>query len=868
MIHDKQHTLTPTKRAVLVIALLLGASSLLAFFYADVRALAGTLINRTLATNPDLEDGLVGHWTFDGQDMDNGVEDRSGNGNTGVINGQTSTTTAPGTIGQALEFDGSDDYVDVGSDTALNLTSDLTIAAWVKPTDNGASDYGIVARGGGNWTYVFALNDSSGSWRPGLYTDGPWNYGSSVYGYDQWRHVVVTITSGGSLTFYVDGVADGTATETGVSNPSSSTLIGDWEGGSSSNFNGQIDDVRIYNRALSADEIERLYELGATTKVNTTISTNPDLENGLVGHWTFDGNDLSRSTVSDRSGNGNNGNELNDIDLAYATGNLTFIADQWGGSANDGEFDITCTGGDASCEFRTTAGEVPSMDISNGVACSDGATYSGYLMYSEESVHTRFSASPPHADNSDNFICVRYNSGWEYDNNTSLVSFTPVDSDILVAEINTSADTVSALTHAPTLASGRLGQALDFDGSDDHVNVGDAQIIGADTSFSISTWIKGDRWDEKLQNAIYVEQNDAGDDVRNYLEIDGTQEIAGTGKVIFDQFPPSGGSLASDTVLATGRWYHVVYTQNSSDRSMYIDGALDSSDSSAETYTGTTPDDVLIGGVTAFADDRYFDGQLDDFRIYDRTLSVSEVERLYQIGATTHINTTINTNPDLENGLVGYWTFDGKDMDWDATDEALDRSGNGNAGNVTNFDQEGVRVGKIGQALEFDGSGDYINIGDQSSLELGGVITVSAWMRNDDGDTSEREIASKGGNTGSWEFAFIKWDDDDILFTITQCDGNSYLTGITSAQGLNDGEWHHVVGTGDGSRLDIYVDGVLRASDTTTAGSACTGGTDPFRIGFATFGNREDYLGQLDDVRIYNRALSADEIKRLYELGK
>ena len=74
--------------------------------------------------------------------------------------------------------------------------------------------------------------------------------------------------------------------------------------------------------------------------------------------------------------------------------------------------------------------------LNNGVACQDGATGTGYILYSEESAHTRLAV---HADNADNFICVIYDSDsneWSYDTNGAHVVFNPVDTDLLVAAVD------------------------------------------------------------------------------------------------------------------------------------------------------------------------------------------------------------------------------------------------------------------------------------------------------------------------------------------------------------------------------------------------------------------------------------------------
>ena len=78
-------------------------------------ALGGTAINVTINTGSDLEDGLVGHWTFDGKDMIDVVADISGQGTDGYIIGQTSTTTAIGIMGQTLDCDGVNDYIELGA---------------------------------------------------------------------------------------------------------------------------------------------------------------------------------------------------------------------------------------------------------------------------------------------------------------------------------------------------------------------------------------------------------------------------------------------------------------------------------------------------------------------------------------------------------------------------------------------------------------------------------------------------------------------------------------------------------------------------------------------------------------------------------
>lgn len=145
------------------------------------------------------------------------------------------------------------------------------------------------------------------------------------------------------------------------------------------------------------------------------------------------------------------------IQIGYDTGNLTFIANQWGGSGNAGEVDITCPGGDSNCQFTTLNGSViTGIDIGNGVVTEDSdSTTVGFIMYTQENINTRFGPQPiPQA--SDNLAAVCYVAGqWFYDDNNGCdEAFTPVASDVLIANvtwgINSVTDLVGAITSGNT----------------------------------------------------------------------------------------------------------------------------------------------------------------------------------------------------------------------------------------------------------------------------------------------------------------------------------------------------------------------------------------------------------------------------------
>jgi len=151
-----------------------------------------------------------------------------------------------------------DDYVDTNNSASVQLSTG-TMSVWVKTNSPGASYRGILVK---PLAYSIFLNDGEF----GMYDWGAsaWR-GSGVYLNDNaWHHVVCSFQSGvsnGSLC-YVDGVLTLTTTMT-VNGQASVLMIGaNRDPNPIQQINGAIDDVRIYNRALSADEVSRLYKLG------------------------------------------------------------------------------------------------------------------------------------------------------------------------------------------------------------------------------------------------------------------------------------------------------------------------------------------------------------------------------------------------------------------------------------------------------------------------------------------------------------------------------------------------------------------------------------------------------------------------------
>lgn len=272
---------------------------------------ASAPVTATTSCNTGLSCGLVGYWTFDGKNIVNGVvKDMSGSGNDGnTVNIASSTFYAPGKIGQAGDFDGVDDRVQTGNN--IIGTNPVSVCAWIYPRGLGGSNIGRIVDNNGLVLEVFSSN------RLQLSRDTNTHVVYSAvntFSFNKWSHVCATVISN-IANMYSNGVISGTPNQdlTTTVAGGSNLAIGNSPTLARA-FNGIIDDVRIYNRVLSAQEIQQLYSMGASNKIGSTAvasSTNActtGISCGLVGYWTFDGKDIVNGVILDKSGTGNNGN--------------------------------------------------------------------------------------------------------------------------------------------------------------------------------------------------------------------------------------------------------------------------------------------------------------------------------------------------------------------------------------------------------------------------------------------------------------------------------------------------------------------------------------------------------------------------------
>ncbi len=198
-------------------------------------------------------------------------------------------------------------------------------------------------------------------------------------------------------------------------------------------------------------------------------------------------------------------------------------------------------------------------------------------------------------------------------------------------------------------------------------------------------------------------------------------------------------------------------------------------------------------------------------------------------------------------------------------DTTFDASTNNNNGMVYGTTPT---QGKVGKGRSFNGSSDYISVGDKASLDFSGDVTPEAWFKTS--QTSMGYILSKGGGSdGLYEYELVvnEVTAGKVGFRIYTT-GNGNYAYMESNKTVNDGNWHHVVGTftASGTTGNLYIDGVLDKT-VTASGIRQTDVNAAFEIGRRA--NGAGYFnGLIDEVRLSNTARSADSIRQAYEIGK
>lgn len=411
------------------------------------------------------------------------------------------------------------------------------------------------------------------------------------------------------------------------------------------------------------------------------------------------------------------------------------------------------------------------------------------------------------------------------------------------------------LTNGPAWSQGKYGSALRFDGTNDYVSLGTGLNSTFVVPFSISVWVKPETFSPSFSQIPIFGGYYLNLSTKNYLSLE-----KNTGKVWLDQWPPSDNGLKSTSAIPLNTWSHIEAVQTSTSRSIYINGVLNVTDSSPETFSGTAPTDWQIGGWSGA--NYYFKGSIDEVKLYNYARTPAQVAYDYNRGAP-----------------LAWWKMDeceGSSIH-DSSGNNLHGTWSGAAGTQTSVGTCNTistawgngATGKFNASLNFDGTDDYVQITDTNDIaHQTGDLSFGGWFKTTDGGGANGRVLLNKGSSHNWLYStaivngqiycklFVANNADDYLLTI------SPLT-------YNDGIWHHSMCVVSGNTISNYIDGKLVATDNTTSGTRDVSSTGHLYIGAFHYNAQMIFFwnGQLDDIRVYNYGLSSNQIKQLYNGG-
>ena len=831
-----------------------------------------------------------------------------------------------GVSGQAASFDGdhdsSDEYISVSYSSSLNyfVGDGFTVSAWIQSQDYDCQTVGlqtILA----NWpadnhmqlglynnaagqcvlnTYVNGLTSLSDSSDFSAYSDGDW--------------VLVTVTyswtgSGYNITAYANDQAIGSivAESSRLSSIGSSDFIigGNADYGSQREFYGSIDELRIYNYALTAENISTYYT--STAPVTPALIAEYKFQNNAddalgMNNGTWGGTGSLNQYAAGVLGQAASfdGSAYVSTNYQPTTGADPFTLSAWvktsttsyadavvfGSNGNTGEVRGIGMYSDGNFEIENQRDDlISSVPINDGTwhlitYTWNGTNEKGYvdgnLAIDANSAYTPnigtgtlgIGYGPEIGDYfwsglidevkiysgalNDSAIVAQYESERPKNLTEGLVAYYPLDGDSIDY-----AGGNNATNSGATFTTGKVGQTAVFDGNG-YITQDNNLGISGNSPRTISFWA--------YPSSGYIPfgfgGQATGDAVYLYSPYNG--------KICRGVWGGMGGCSTND--YATNAWQLITVTFDGTSFKLYLNGSLEFTDTA--TYS-TTDTPIAIGELYNYASQQFV-GNIDEFAVWNRSLDINEVVNLYNGGAgraiislplangeTCALNSECISgycadnltcaNPPLNFSLVAYYPLNGN---------AKDYSGNGNNGTWTGTASyiPGALAGKQGAVLT-GASGNHISASDAGFPSGNSAFSESFWIKSS--DVSSQLGFSAYGTMCDTDLAIGLYSGKPRIYK--DCVGGPHVSDTSVA----DDSWHHVVFTYDGSSLSAYVDGVDKTSSLDTS----SGNPIPFNITLSgnfyigSDPNGDNIIVNLEELAIWNRSLSADDVAAIWNGG-
>lgn len=457
---------------------------------------------------------------------------------------------------------------------------------------------------------------------------------------------------------------------------------------------------------------------------------------------------------------------------------------------------------------------------------------------------------------------------------------------------------------SPAVTNGKWGSAPDFDGTADYLTTSHAIAnltnFKDDTAGSISCWFRCDSDTAANQfifsisngtNAVRTEINAHLDLVNDYLELE---------CYIDDVYQWHYQGTANETDAWIGNWKHIVIVQDGHYPKVYIDGVEQTgtwiyTSSNAVNPTawfadltagGDDADTLTIGALWTNAGvSSFFNGGIDEFMIYNRALSKEEVRALFE--GSYRFNPQACLSYELS-GYRGGCLID--EVHWWKCNE-------GSGATIIDYgsgDVDGTGVsltwttgGKVWNGvIDFDGSADYVHADDVSNISSDTVGTVCYWAKIESDNAAENLSFSVSNNGGASIYEF--WTDFDMRGVSNNFGAILKINNVTQWYYETDllsldpyvGAWLHIAVVQDGISPKIYFNGEeviiskTTSTDTTKWFADICGTADSINIGCLKRNGTiidtavtKPFAGLIQDVRIFNKALTGEEIRRIVNIS-
>ncbi|MCP4257122.1 MAG: hypothetical protein GY774_06300 [Planctomycetes bacterium] len=850
---------------------------------------------------------------------DSNVPDDSANDNTGIIVGDPQVID--GLNGKALLFDGVDDGVDIPDSEFINVTGgpfpNRTVIAVFKCDDvNRMEKQTVFEEGGltrGLTIYVFNGEVYVGGWNKDDY-EPQWNPGSWIsapINSNQWYAVALVIRDGtpaqedDKFEMWMNGNLIGKAPGAEIWNHANDNAIGytnqnnvfhDGNGsGDGWFFEGAIDELWILNDALTEAELGA-WVGGEQVDMEIGFAIQPPVIDGEVDDiWAVvpTQNFVPQGDPANASGSWQ---ALYDSENLYVIVDMTddSLQNDSSGSWQDDSVELYLDGGNTKVDtplsgddhqytFGWTTEEIQGTNVdgyTEGIEHAQVDTANGWRI-EIKLPWLSIQGTAPQARDLIGIDCY-YNddddggdsregkmltfSVEEFWNNASgwgtatlgiirnpvdpgtdgLVAFYALDGDPNDSSGN---ELHGTLVGDPNFVEGQVGMALDLDGVDDVVELGKIDVAGGIT---LAAWIKAD--DFEINDARIITKANEWSGDNHWWMLSTISETSLRFRLKTDE-GPSTATLISNPALETGVWAHVVTSWDGSMMRIYKDGIEIANQEKGGTAVAVDPNiSAAIGSQPsdAFASDpshvvKFFDGLIDEVQIYERALSGSEIRYLAGERAPVDPGT---------DGLVAFYPLE---------NDVLDSSGNGNDGTIVGAPVFVDGQADYGMAMEFDGE-SLVDCGSDASLDVTGPISIALWIRPgaDDPEGQGTEAApmakADSGASPSWSWQVrYGWNSPQPYMAFTF--NTSPRAWAYVGQNLERDEWAHIACSHDGETLKCYLDG--EETDSTPMGAITS---SPTSVLIGSDGWRSDWIGAIDEVAIYDRALSDSEI--MYLAGK